>query len=136
MPKINVFRIKPDNDLLTSIKEFCEKNNITSGIIVGIIGSLTNAKLGFLKTLPANYISKEFDGPLEIVCAQGNISLLEDELVIHIHLLISNDDNAVGGHLVEANVFSTAEVVIQELDYQIQRKLDDYTGLNEITKIV
>lgn len=132
MCEIKIFRVKPDNDLLTRIIEYCEKNKIKSGIVVGIIGSLKNAKLGFLKTLPANYITKDFEGPLEIVCAQGNISLCKNELIVHIHLVISNEYTAVGGHLVEAIVFSTAEVVIQELDYRIERKLDDYTGLNEI----
>ena len=132
MSKNNVFRVKPDSDLLLSIKEFCEEKKITSGIIIGIIGSLTSEKLGFLQTLPANYITKDFTGPLEIVCAQGNISMCDGELIIHIHLLVSNEDIAVGGHLVEANIFSTAEVIIQELDFQIERKLDDFTGLNEI----
>lgn len=132
MCKIRVFRIMPDNDLLEGVKEYCKKNQIQSGIVIGIIGSLKSAKLGFLKSLPANYITKDFSGPLEIVCAQGNISICDKEVVVHIHILVSNEDNAVGGHLVEANVFSTAEGVIQELDYQLKRKLDDYTGLNEI----
>ncbi len=40
--------------------------------------------------------------------------------------------NAGGGHLVAATVFSTTEVAIGELDYQLYRYADDYTGLNEL----
>jgi predicted DNA-binding protein with PD1-like motif len=47
-------------------------------------------------------------------------------------MLVSDENRAIGGHMIEANVFSTAEVVIQELDKQIERKLDNYTGLKEL----
>jgi predicted DNA-binding protein with PD1-like motif len=130
--KIHVFRVMPDKELLSSVKAFCESKGIKSGIITGIIGSLKTAKLGFLKELPGKYITKEFKGPLEIVAAQGSIALCDSELIIHIHMLISDDHQAIGGHLSEAQVFSTAEVVIQELDQQLVRKKDEHTGLNEI----
>jgi len=130
--KTHIFRIKPDQELLGSIQAFCKKNGISSGIITGIIGSLNSTKLGFLKGLPGKYISKELKGPLEIVAAQGSIALCEGKLVLHIHMLVSDENRAIGGHLIEARVFSTAEVVIQELDRQIERKLDNYTGLKEL----
>lgn len=130
--KTHIFRVKPDQELLGSVQAFCEKNGITSGIITGIIGSLNSAKLGFLKELPGKYISKEFKGPLEIVAAQGSIALYEGEPVLHIHMLVSDENRAIGGHLIEAKIFSTAEVVIQELDEQIERKTDSYTGLKEL----
>jgi hypothetical protein len=31
-------------------------------------------------------------------------------------------------------VFSTAEVVMGELEYQLRRELDTYTGLNELVE--
>lgn len=130
--KTRIFRVKPGKELLGSIQAFCEKNGITSGIVTGIIGSLNSAKLGFLKELPGKYIEKDFNGPLEIIAAQGSIGKMEEELVVHIHMLISDENTAMGGHLIEARVFSTAEVVIQELDEQLKRKLDSYTGLKEI----
>lgn len=129
-----VFRVKPQQELVDSIQQYCKSNGITSGVIIGIIGSLKSAKLGFLKELPGKYITLDFDGPLEIVAAQGTVAIYEDELVIHIHILISDENRAVGGHLTEAQVFSTAEVVITKLDEQLERRLDDYTGLKELQK--
>ena len=38
----------------------------------------------------------------------------------------------MGGHLAGAKVFSTAEVVIAELEQQLHRKVDSYTGLKEL----
>ncbi len=131
--KIHVFRIKPKQYLLESIQRFCKKNNITSGIIIGIIGSLEKASLNYIKTLPANYINKRFEGPLEIVSGQGSIANHEGKTIVHIHLTISNENGANAGHLAKGSiVFSTAEVVIGELEEQLQREKDDYTGLLEL----
>jgi len=66
--KIHVFRVKPNQDLLESVQKFCEKKGITSGILIGMIGSLKVASINYLKSLPANYINKKYQGPMEIVC--------------------------------------------------------------------
>jgi predicted DNA-binding protein with PD1-like motif len=91
-----------------------------------------NAKLNFLKALPGKYESVDYIGPLEIVCAQGSIALKDDTLIIHIHIQLSGHDICSGGHLAGATIFSTAEVTIGELDYQLRRQMDNYTGLNEL----
>jgi predicted DNA-binding protein with PD1-like motif len=130
--KVHVFRIKPQQELASEISRYCRQNNISSGVVIGIIGSLEDAKLSYLKELPGKYKPENYEGPLEIVCAQGSIALKDTELIVHIHIHIARLDGCWGGHLVEATVFSTAEVVIGELDYQLHRYTDQYTGLNEL----
>jgi len=130
--QIYVFRVKPDEELLYSISQYCKSNRITSAVIIGIIGSLQSVKLGFLKELPGKYETEDFQGPLEIVCAQGTVATYRNEFALHIHILVSDENRAVGGHLTEAHVFSTAEVVIAQLDQPITRRFDDYTGLKEL----
>ena len=130
--KIHVFRVKPGQELLDSISRYCQENRVSSGVIMGIIGSVENAKLNFLKALPGKYDSVDYSGPLEIVCAQGSIALKDDTLIIHIHIQLSGQDICSGGHLAGATIFSTAEVTLGELDYQLRRQTDSYTGLNEL----
>jgi predicted DNA-binding protein with PD1-like motif len=130
--KVHVFRVKPGQELLGEIARYCREYSITSGIVVGIIGSVEHARLNFLISLPGKYDSVEYPGPLEIVCAQGSVALKEDNQVIHIHIQLSSQDVCRGGHLAEARVFSTAEVVIAELEEQLMRQADSYTGLNEL----
>ena len=121
--------------------EWSQSNGITWAIVfgvlralvvIGIIGSVTSARLNFLMELPGKYDSMDYAGPLEIVCAQGSVALRGDDLVVHIHIQLSGQDMCRGGHLAGATVFSTAEVTIGELDYQLQRQADSYTGLNEL----
>lgn len=130
--KIHAFRIKPGQELLDRISRYCQEHKISSGIIIGIIGSVEDARLNYLKALPGKYESVDYSGPLEIVCAQGSIALKDDTPIIHIHIQLSGQNICSGGHLARATVFSTAEVSIGELDYQLRRQIDSYTGLNEL----
>ena len=130
--KVHVFRVKPQQELASEITNYCVRSGITSGVIIGIIGSVESAKLNFLRKLPGLYETVEYTGPLEIVCAQGSVALKDSDIIVHIHIQIGGRDSCHGGHLVEAMVFSTAEVVIGELDYQLVRYADSYTGLNEL----
>ncbi len=132
--KIHVFRVKPGQELLTEIARYCNDHGLHSGLVLGIIGSVKKARLNFLMELPGQYDSVEYTGPLEIVCAQGSIALKKNEPIIHIHILLSVKDLCRGGHLAAAEVFSTAEVSIGEIDYQLRRQYDNYTGLNELLR--
>ena len=130
--KIHVFRVKPKQELFAEITSYCQEHQLTSGIVQGIIGSVETARLNFLMELPGKYQSIDYDGPLEIVCAQGSVALKDKTPIVHIHVQLSTQEMCIGGHLAQATVFSTAEVIIGELDYQLHRQLDDYTGLNEL----
>ena len=130
--KVHVFRVKPKQELVREIENYCRKSGISSGVVIGLIGSVESAKLNFLKELPGKYETEVYDGPLEIVCAQGSIALKDDDLIVHIHIQLSGQEFSRGGHLMEAQIFSTAEVVIGELDYQLCRYADEHTGLNEL----
>lgn len=130
--RVHAFRVKPNQELVSEITDYCVRYGITSGVVIGIIGSVESARLNFLKALPGKYESVEYKGPMEIVCAQGSVALKGSNLITHVHVQLSSPDECRGGHLAEATVFSTAEVVIGELDYQLVRYADGYTGLNEL----
>ena len=131
--KIHVFRVTPGEDLLEAMENYCKENNLTSGVIVGIIGSLKIASINFLKTLAANYVNRKFEGPMEIACTQGSVAKYNDDIIVHVHLVVDNEKEARAGHLTKGSiVFSTAEVIIGELEEQLIRDKDDYTGLLEL----
>jgi len=133
--KMHVFRVKPDKELMDEIMKYCELNNITSGVVISLIGSLKKVNLGILKELPGKFISKRMDGPLEIACGSGTVATKDGKIILHIHIVVSTEEGAVGGHLAGATIFSTAEVVIGELPFPLERYKDDFTGLNELMEI-
>lgn len=130
--RTHVFRVKPKQELSSEIMRYCEREGVTSGLVLGIIGSVENAHLNYLRELPGKYETLEYGGPLEVVCAQGSVALKDSETILHIHIQLADRDGCQGGHLVDATVFSTAEVAIAELEENLLRYADSYTGLNEL----
>ena len=130
----HIFRVMPGRDLLSDISQYCDSHNITSAVVFGIIGSLEKARINYVVKLPAQFESIEYLGPMEIVSAQGTVAVKSNERIYHIHMQIANKEMSTGGHLAQATVFSTAEVCLGELEYQLNRRSDDYTGLNELTE--
>ncbi len=60
----------------------------------------------------------------------GNIVSHEGEPKLHAHVVVGRRDGAaLGGHLLEATVRPTLEVIVQEEPRHLQRKLDPQTKL-------
>jgi len=123
-------RIREGEDLAEAIKERVEETGIKAGIFLAI-GSLKEAVLGYLKN--GQYKSVELDGPLEIASCMGNVAVDEKgEVIIHAHLVVSNEDGeAFGGHLMKgSHVGATAELIIIEgVGVKLQKVLDEKTKL-------
>lgn len=138
MAKYHVFRVEPDRELYGAVVEYADENSIDSGLVVGMIGSLKEVELAFIKTLPGNYIKRSFGGPLEIAAAQGNLAMdkTTGERIAHIHITVSNETQAVAGHLVSGRIYTTAEVALLEFtngnEPNLERGEDPYTGLREL----
>jgi len=120
-----VSRILPSEDLKKGIENIRVKNDLKSGIILCIVGSLNHAVLRML-----NSDEKVFKGPFEIVSAEGTIA----ENGIHVHIAISDADGVVfGGHLkTGCIVHTTAEICIMEIDRPLKRVFDPKTGYKEL----
>ena len=80
--KIHVFRVKPRQELLSEITRYCKEQQIRSGVVIGLIGSVESAKLNYLKALPGKYETEAYTGPLEIVCAQGSVAIKDEDLIV------------------------------------------------------
>ena len=121
-----VGRILPNVDLIEGIEILCKENEIKSGVIISLIGSLScgkvvypisdeNSKIGIKYSEETNV-----EGPLELLSCQGYIGQDEDgEFQIHLHGLMGNENmEIIGGHFVPSGnqVLATAEITIMEVD--------------------
>lgn len=65
-----------------------------------------------------------------MVSLVGDIALKDGRPEVHAHVVIAKrDGTAHGGHLMEAHVRPTLEVVLTESPIQLQRKFDAASGL-------
>ncbi len=60
----------------------------------------------------------------------GDIALSGDQPKIHAHVVVGRSDGTTrGGHLMEAHVWPTLEVIIVEEPGRLHRKTDQESGL-------
>jgi len=127
--KIIFARLFEDEDLLEAITQTVEKGRVKAGFFV-LIGTLKKAKMGFFHQ--GRYQPIEMTEPLEIVSCVGNVSIKEGEPHVHAHIAVSNRKGEVfGGHVLPGcMIAATGELVlIEAVDVELQRKLDEKTQL-------
>lgn len=125
-----VARIDRGEEILAQIKELALKENIKLAHI-SALGATNNFTVGVYKVEEKKYYKNHFVGDFEIVSLTGTINTMNHEFYTHIHMSAGNDSGEVfGGHLNEAVVSATCEMVITIIDGEVDRFLDDETGLN------
>lgn len=125
-----VIRLEKGEELVESIKIISQKENINLGTITGI-GAVNKAKIGLFEIETKEYHSKELTGDMEIVSLSGNISQMDKEVYIHLHIALADDTYRVyGGHLNSAIISATGEIIIDTIDGYVGRKFNQEVGLN------
>jgi uncharacterized protein len=125
-------RLKKGDEILQSLTDFCNQNNVKSGRITAI-GATNKCMFAFFSLDDKQYRYKAFEGGYEITAINGDITTLNGQSFLHLHANICDEDfKAYGGHLAYAYVSATCEFVIEDFEEEITRELDPETGLNLI----
>lgn len=125
-----IVRIDKGEEILEQIKKLCIENNIKAGSITGL-GATDKVKIGLFNTNTKEYMSKELVGSYEITSLIGNISRMNNEVYLHTHINVSDENmNVYGGHLNYCYISATCELVIDAIDLDVDRKFNEKIGLN------
>ncbi len=123
-------RLDPGDEIIASLKELAEKENITLAMIQGL-GAVNDITLGVFRVAEKRYYAKDFTGDFEIVSLTGTIDRMKGNYYSHFHLSVGGEDGTVlGGHLNRAVVSATAEIVITVLPGSVDRAFNETVGLN------
>ena len=122
--------LKKGEEIVASLKVFCEQEKIFNGFF-SAIGAVDEAQLAHYSVKEKKYSRFELKEPLEMVSLLGNVFLgPENELIIHAHASFSRPDGEMkGGHLVEARISGTGEIIFLPLPLNLKKSQDDKTGL-------
>jgi len=131
-----VIRIDKDEKIAETLTKICIENEIHLGMISGI-GAVSKAKIGLFNSEEKKYYSTELSGDYEITSLNGNISTMNGKVYLHLHINLADEEHKVfGGHLNEAVVSATCEVMIEKIEGSIEREFDKETGLNLLKNIM
>ncbi len=120
------------DEVLAGLTEFAEKEHIQSARITGI-GAIENAALGWFNPKLRLYRLVPIDRQAEVLSLMGDIALLHGKPVVHAHMVAGFPDGSThGGHLLEAHVRPTLEVIVTGYPNAMRKKLYPNTGLSLI----
>lgn len=121
-----------DEEVIQGLREFANERNLLAGYFTAI-GALREVTLGFFDPDEKKYYTTPIREQVEVLSLIGNVAIHQDKPKIHAHIVVSKrDGTAHGGHLLEAYVRPTLEVVLTETPRHVQRFTDEETGLASI----
>jgi predicted DNA-binding protein with PD1-like motif len=118
------------DELASGLKQFAQQNHL-AGSSFKAIGAFSQVKLAWFNWQTKKYQpSVVLDEQVELVSLIGDIALHEGKPQIHAHVVVAKvDGTAHGGHLLEAHVRPTCEVILTENPRHLQKSIDPETGL-------
>lgn len=118
------------DEVISALTDFAAANHIT-GAHFTAIGAFSDAGIGYFDLQKRDYLRNQVSEQVEVVSLIGDIALDDgNKPKIHAHVVVGKRDGAaMGGHLLEAHVRPTLELVLQETGERLQRKFDPESGL-------
>jgi predicted DNA-binding protein with PD1-like motif len=117
------------DEVIGLLKKFAEDERLLTSHFSGI-GALRDVVLGFFDPLRKEYKKIPVREQVEVLSMNGDITIQGGSPKIHAHVVIGKSDGtAHGGHLMEAHVFPTLELILMESPKFMMRRFDAETGL-------
>lgn len=127
------FLVKLDagDEIIASLKEIAANERIALASFAGI-GAVRDAILGYLDIDRKEYLKQQFGAEsLELLSLIGNIARMNDEPVIHCHVVVGDREmRTFGGHLFQARVSVTVEIFMRVFEGEMSREFDARFGAN------
>lgn len=120
------------DEVMAGLRDFARRSGLTASQFTAI-GAFKSAILAFFSFEKGDYKRIPVSEQTEVLSLVGDVTLKEGQPLIHAHVVLGKSDGtAHGGHLMEACVRPTLEVVLTEAPRHLIRKHDPQTGLSLI----
>ncbi|MCA1602454.1 MAG: DNA-binding protein [Acidobacteria bacterium] len=117
------------DEVASGLLAFAKDNNLSASHFTAI-GAFESVTLGFFERERKDYKKITIDEQVEVLSLVGDIALEGDDPKVHAHVVVGKaNGTAHGGHLLEARVWPTLEVILVESPEHLKRKVDKETGL-------
>lgn len=129
-PKTYALVLETGDEAVNCIEGFA-RNNAISAAQLTAIGAFSDVVLGFFDWDTKEYRKIPLQEQVEVVSFLGDVALGPDgKPSLHPHVVVSRANGmAMGGHLLEAHVRPTLEVVLTESPKHLHKRKDPESGL-------
>jgi predicted DNA-binding protein with PD1-like motif len=127
-PSTFVVILEPGEEAMSTLTAFARDQSLTASQITAI-GGFERVVVGYFDRDRRDYQPIPIGRQVEVLSLVGDIVGDGDDLKLHAHVVVGQSDgSAHGGHLMEAIVWPTLEVVITETPTHLRRRFDPKTG--------
>src|SRR6202050_4054666 len=124
------------DEAFSGLLEFAEKYHVTSAHFTAI-GALNKATLGWFDPRRKMYKKIPVNGQHEVIGMSGDIALYQGKPVVHTHMVVGSSDGTTrAGHVLDAYVSPTLEVMVTVDPIAMHKRLDPETDLTLIDPVL
>lgn len=125
-------RLDKGDEIIRSLTELCRREGVRAASVQGI-GGCGKAAVGVFDPNTKTYRREEVEAMLELISLDGNVTLLDEEPFLHLHASFAyhadGQPRLLAGHLLEAIIALTGEIILTPADASISRRYDDALGI-------
>ncbi len=128
-PRTYVIIFDKEEEFITSLTAFAADQAL-EGSHFTAIGGFCDVTLGYFDRERKDYRRIPLDEQVEVLSLVGNIAEDQGRPKVHAHVVVGKSDGtAWGGHVLEAHVWPTLELVVEDEPEYLRRRTDPATGL-------
>lgn len=117
------------DEVMAGLIEFARVNNLGASHFTAI-GAFQDVVLGYFDWDEKEYKKIPVSEQVEVLSLIGDVALQNGEPKVHAHVVVGRHDGTTrGGHLLEAHVRPTLEVILTESPTHLRKQVDEESGL-------
>jgi predicted DNA-binding protein with PD1-like motif len=117
------------DEVAAGLTRFAQEQGLNASSFTAI-GAFSGAVLGYFDWEKKDFERIAVDEQVEVLTLIGDIALQEGKPKLHAHAVLGRRDGSTcGGHLLEARVRPTLEVILTESPACLRREPDPESGL-------
>ena len=116
-------------EVMAALRAFAASHSLSAAHFTAI-GACSRVVVAYFDVVSKQYRNISIDEQVEVLSLVGDISLEGDMPKVHAHVVLGKSDaTAHGGHLNEAIVTPTLEIILTETPRHLRRRHDPESGL-------
>jgi uncharacterized protein len=120
------------DEAFSGLQAFAEQYHVTSAHFTAI-GGVQRATVGWFDNQREMFKKIPIASQSEVLALIGDIAIFKGKPVVHAHMVVGTSDGSTrGGHLLEAIVWPTLEVMVTVDPIAMKKAFDPQTGLTLI----
>jgi predicted DNA-binding protein with PD1-like motif len=118
-----------DDEVMSNLTEFAKANKLGASHLTAI-GAFRDVTLGYFDWDVKDYKKIPVHEQVEVLSLVGDVALKDGVPSGHAHVVLGRSDGTTrGGHLIEARVRPTLEVILVESPRHLRKEVDKESGL-------